>query len=452
MDKGNVQKEVSKKFKVIGVSRVNIPSPYHPIIPYNVLMLEDEFGNRMPKKTMKDFRIGDSYEFQSGEVSVVKQKYDIYEAVKLSLELIPDFVVNGDSKILIKPSVISAMYAYLAATTNPKVLTATIQILLEKGVLPENITVGEQTPFLPLEVSSKKPGISSVCKKFNVKLVDLGKAGFEEKEGYELSKELLDKTLIINMPSMKLDTRFGISGALENMTRCLSLKSQKKLYNEDIRKSMDTLNKLIPTQLVIADAILAMQGDGPLMGEPSYLNMIIAGHDPVAVDETFCRITMMDTPDYVKNTSGNHSPTVGGDELDACRYPVRRYIPGLTPNHDIRIIGDSPCPVCYFSAIGALSKLATTRGKPTYLAIGSHLDKEQIKNLDRVVALGDQAIQALEDMGIEPSAKLAGCPPDMADQVIFIKKIFTSNLDKPKVTVIDKLKSAIVKAAMKVGK
>ena len=55
---GPIIKQISRKAKVIGITKVNIPSPMHPIIPYNIILVEDVYGNKMPKKTMqKDKRI-----------------------------------------------------------------------------------------------------------------------------------------------------------------------------------------------------------------------------------------------------------------------------------------------------------------------------------------------------------------------------------------------------------
>src|SRR3989338_10662970 len=76
---GDIAKDVTSKMKVIGITKVAIPSTMHPIVPYNVLLLEDENGNRLPRKTMKDHSIGDYYieeKAQSdGAVSIVKIKY-----------------------------------------------------------------------------------------------------------------------------------------------------------------------------------------------------------------------------------------------------------------------------------------------------------------------------------------------------------------------------------------
>ena len=79
---GEIKKQLGNKTNVIGCTKVSIPNPMHPVVPYNVLILEDENGNKMPKKTIKDYGIGDVYEDvpDSSEeaVSVVKIKYDYY--------------------------------------------------------------------------------------------------------------------------------------------------------------------------------------------------------------------------------------------------------------------------------------------------------------------------------------------------------------------------------------
>ena len=79
--KSSTTKQKGTKIKVIGMTKVTIPSPMHPIVPYNVLLLEDEHGNRIPRKTMKEFKIGDVYVGQKAKsenaVAIVKVKYDI---------------------------------------------------------------------------------------------------------------------------------------------------------------------------------------------------------------------------------------------------------------------------------------------------------------------------------------------------------------------------------------
>ena len=146
--KGNITKQKGTNIKVVGITKVYIPSPMHPIVPYNILLLQDEFGNRIPKKTMKEYKIGDIYIEQKAKtenaVSVVKVKYDIYEAIKSSFELLKNAGLSPDDKILLKPSIIAAAYPYQAVNTNPDFLNALLTVLFEYGIKKENIIVAEQ--------------------------------------------------------------------------------------------------------------------------------------------------------------------------------------------------------------------------------------------------------------------------------------------------------------------
>ena len=141
--KGAITKQKGTQMKVIGFTKVTIPSPTHPIIPYNILLLQDEFGNRLPKKTMKDYKIGDVYTEKKSEsddaVAIIKVKYDILEAIKDALGLLKDVKFDSEEKILIKPSIIAAAYPYQAVNVNPSMLDALIAVLLECGIKKENI-------------------------------------------------------------------------------------------------------------------------------------------------------------------------------------------------------------------------------------------------------------------------------------------------------------------------
>jgi len=54
----------SEKIKVIGISKVVIPTMLHPKVPYFVLVLQDENGNKWVQKSQREYRIGDIFETQ----------------------------------------------------------------------------------------------------------------------------------------------------------------------------------------------------------------------------------------------------------------------------------------------------------------------------------------------------------------------------------------------------
>lgn len=335
-----IEKEIGTKTKVIGVSKVNVPSPYHPIVPYYVLILEDEHGNRMPKKSMREWKIGDEYKWQPSDdnsaVSIVKIKYDVYEAVKEALELIK-FEVKKDPKILIKPEIIAKAYPYMAFNTNPKVIDAILKILIEKGAKAEYITVAERCQFDSMEEALPRSEIDAVCEKYKVKFADLAKSKYEKrKEGnfeFEIAKDVLDNDLIINVPVLKTHLLLGIAGALENMTRVVSEKIYKEMSTkkpEEVAQAIALLNKSLK-YVTVGDGTIGMQSNGPAQyGEPAFLNMILASKDPVALDSVFKEIALLRPVPYLDvaekmgvGTADIREITVVGEEMGACQRELK---------------------------------------------------------------------------------------------------------------------------------
>lgn len=457
--KGNITKQKGVKIKVTGITKVSIPSPMHPIIPYNILLLQDEFGNRMPKKTMKDYRIGDDFIVQKAKskdaVCVVKVKYDIYEAIKESIELL-NIELNHDDNILIKPSIIAAAYPYEAINTNPDFLNALLIVLFEHGVKRENVVVAEQA-LIGSGVSSAalKTGILEICKKHGVSFVDITKGPFEEIESdgctFKILKDALTRK-IINAPIMKTNFQLGISGALENLSRLVDEKTQREMYFEGIDKMLPKLVKAIPDVFTLADATNGMQGQGPLtLGEPAFLNLVLASRNAAALDSVFCEVGMLPIPPHVASSTENFDTEdieVVGNEIDALRYPIKASIPDETPHPDIKVIDGKGCPACLKILYSLTSKLIGLRGEQINLVTGSMLTDDMLKGKERLVALGDCAIKKFEELGIKPIAKIDE-NIDEIEQLVLLKKLLTTE-GSPKITPVDRVKSKMKKLLSKV--
>lgn len=297
----DVEEVVSKKLKVVGNTKVNIPSVMHPVTPYNILILEDEHGDKIPKKTIKDYKIGDIYEekpaIKEPAVSIVKIKYDLDKSMEEALYLINDLEVDASSKIMIKPNMTTAAYPYLAITTNPKTVSTLIKYLIKKGAKKENIVIAGQSVYAPIEDTLKKTGFGVLCKSYGIHFVDIAKSEFVEKEfeglKVKVTKQIFDNDVIINIPVLKTHLLFGISAALENMSRLIApddLMKMEQLAKErkiDLNEMIAKLHKILPKYITIGDGTIGMEGNGPLNGTPAFLNYLLASKDPVAHDTVF---------------------------------------------------------------------------------------------------------------------------------------------------------------------
>src|SRR3989344_4121926 len=277
--RGPITKRRSAKAKIIGITKVNIPSPMHPLTPYNIILLEDESGNRMPKKVMKDYKIGEMYEVQpakaEGAVVISRIKYDVDEALRESINLLGGINLDPQDSGLLK----------------------------EKGV--GSIAVGEQAMLGNDTMdAAAKAGILDVCKKNDIPFIDLGKAEQVEREHdgmvWKLARDAVERK-VIDIPTMKAHSQLGIAGAVENLLRVFSAETQKALYAKGIHKMLPKILGVVRPLLCIGDAVNGMQGNGPTsLGEPAFLNLILASRDAVALDRVFVEIGMFPVPEWME--------------------------------------------------------------------------------------------------------------------------------------------------------
>ncbi len=455
--KGPIKTERSEKAKVIGITKIAIPSTLHPVVPYYVILLEDEYGNRMPKKTMTRYEIGQEYKEKTATtdsaVAITRQKYDYEDAVKHALDLINVNVGEWKGKtILIKPSITFPAYPYQGVNTNPPVLDALLTILKSAGIDKANITVAEQAPKgIPTAAAAAKAGLVKVCQKHEVNMLDFADSAFSETKSksctFNIAKPVLEADIVINLPVMKTHSQWKIAGAMENLIRITDDQTQQKMHEEKPDEQLAQLVSCIRT-ITIADASVGMQGQGPyLSGEPTFLNMILASKDPVALDTVYANIGFYDQPSYAQiahdqkiGTADLKKIEVVGYDLEAVRAPLLKANKNMGHFSKIEVIDGKSWPAEYTALYGLVSKLAAAGGKEFSIVSGKLFEKEEVENKPVLLAYGDGAIRRLQDLGVKPLASLKGSPPDTTESILLLKKM----LEKQSVSMMDKMQTKIL--------
>jgi hypothetical protein len=230
----DLEKIKNGKIKVIGISKISIPTLLHPKVPYFVLVLEDEKGNKWVQKSSKEYKIGQEFKINSNQdknaVSVWRIKYDTSEAIEKTIDLIGGIKVNNNSKILILPTLISPKHPYFAENTSPQFLKGAIQYLLQRGVRTENIRVVAQSfTDTPIGAAAQKSQLFSVCQNLKISPLDLSEGEFIKKDekdfNFEITKEVFNVDLVINLPILKM----GKISATENILKFLKKENYLQL-------------------------------------------------------------------------------------------------------------------------------------------------------------------------------------------------------------------------------
>lgn len=104
--------------------------------------------------------------------------------------------------------------------------------------------------------------------------------------------------LLVSMPKMKTHHWTGATLAMKNLFGVVPGGvygwPKNPLHWAGIEECIADLHAAFPRQFAIVDGIVGMEGDGPIQGVPKPVGVLVAGHDPVAVDATCCRIMHID--------------------------------------------------------------------------------------------------------------------------------------------------------------
>ena len=298
----------SENIKVLGVTKVTVPTIMHPITPYFALILEDENKNRWAYKSIKEYKTGDIFKTETSNnkdaVAIWRIKYDILEAIEKVFDLTENTEIKGNSKVLILPTLLKAKHPYLSYNTTPQFLAGVIQFLIKKGVNPKNIKVASQSfDHTPIEASVTKSQLLKVCQNSQTTPLDLSKTKFIKKEinnfSFEISEEFFENDLIINLPILNLDSKIKVRGATNNILKCLkkeSYLSAKYLYSyEDI---LINLQKVLPNYFTLGEAMSIQKQDEHV----ARLGLVLAGFNPFHIDRIFAKITGTEyLPKHLKN-------------------------------------------------------------------------------------------------------------------------------------------------------
>lgn len=109
-----------------------------------------------------------------------------------------------------------------------------------------------------------------------------------------LPKTVVQADFLVSMPKVKTHHWSGVTLSMKNMFGVVPGSRygwpKNILHWNGIQQSILDICATVPVHFVIADAILAMEGNGPLNGTPRSLGSIVLADDAVAADATCARL------------------------------------------------------------------------------------------------------------------------------------------------------------------
>ena len=223
----------------------------------------------------------------------------VYIAVKeILLQQRINQLINRDTKILIKPNMLSRHTPDKAVTTNPVVVDSVIGVLKEFGAKGENITLADSSGGPAgrgvIQGNYNTCGFSLVAEKHGVNLYTkmssraLKTDGVMVKE-FEVIRPAVESDVIINLAKFKTHVMTGMTGAVKNMFGVVPGLKKAEFHmrfpdKENFANMLVDLCQAVKPIFTIVDGIQAMEGDGPAGGSVRNLGLLLAGSDPYKID------------------------------------------------------------------------------------------------------------------------------------------------------------------------
>jgi len=259
------------------------------------------------------------------KVSLVRGQRSV-ETVKRALAAIDVPQRLTDKPVLIKVNFITTKTWETGATTDPIIVEALIQ---ELGKANGRLFVVESDATVTrADRAAEATGMLELCNSYGVQFINLSRV--EERVTVKVPDcEILDNiavprilldSYIVSAAKMKTHGDTTVTLGLKNMFGLLPDRFKGKYHIKGIDKVIVDINSVLRPSLVIIDGFVAMEGQGPVSGDPVRMDLVVAGEDAVATDATAARVMGFD-PNMI--------------------YHIRRcYEKGLGEIDRIRILGE----------------------------------------------------------------------------------------------------------------
>ncbi len=273
------------------------------------------------------------------------------------------------ARVLLKPNFVE-YDATTAVNTDPRLVAATVEAMRRLGA--QHVLVAEgpghrrDTRYV-IEAS----GLGDALRSVHVPFVDLNvdqarvlrlKSRYTPLSQLALPAAILDADVVVSMPKMKMHHWAGVTLSLKNCFGCVPGRvygwPKNALHWAGLEGSILDVAAAVRPDLAIVDGIVAMEGNGPITGNPVHLGALVFGDDPVATDVTAARIMGVDPervaylaeagrflgqgdPEYVEQRGEDPStlakrldPAPGFDQIDGVvtRRAGGRKHPARCPN------------------------------------------------------------------------------------------------------------------------
>ncbi|MFP3896344.1 MAG: DUF362 domain-containing protein [Anaerolineales bacterium] len=230
---------------------------------------------------------------------------DRYRNIRQALEAIDeDIELAGKQRVLVKPNFVS-IHRSLAAT-HADAVRAVLDFLRKKGV--EKVTLAEGPAMGSFQQGLKNHNYLPLLEDYDLEIVDLNKdesvdVGLYSRSMHPIklpvARTIVESDYRISVGPPKTHDIAIVTLSLKNMAfgSLTGRKSRAHQGHQGIHLNLYKLAYHVAPELSVIDGFQAMEGDGPVGGDPVDWQMAVASTDFVAADSLTAQLMGFDMED-----------------------------------------------------------------------------------------------------------------------------------------------------------
>jgi uncharacterized protein (DUF362 family) len=355
---------------------------------------------------------------------------------------------------------VQAMTPESGVITHPVVVQAVINILRDYGI--RQITIAE-APALGIKASKafaigKYKELAEVA---NVRLLDLMDAPrtqvhvgygyqnvpnvFEDANlanyfcGYlSIPNVFLESDLYINVPKMKTHNRTTVTLSMKNQWGILSFKDRQAYHRIGLHEPITHLARAVKPHMTVVDAVVGLEGNGPILGKPVAVGAMLVGKSMVETDIVGSLLMGQDPRDVlhinkaVEMGLGEWVVDVHGERIDDLAVKFQPAPQQVNRNYNFYLWRNHRA--CHLDDDAFLRAAKVARRNPRYwmyfvklyyyslfrridVIRGRGMSMPEFKPGQKIIISGDCAREVLDNYEDIPKnvIHIPGCPPKPED-------------------------------------
>jgi uncharacterized protein (DUF362 family) len=302
------------------------------------------------------------------KVSVVRSERkptneEIYFMVKRAVDLIGGIgsIIRKGDVVALKPNVVTGRVSGPGVTTDKRVVEALIMLCRNADAGDVKVVEGAGY-FSDTDEALRLSGVKEMAESYEVEVVNVDKDETVELtvkdplviDRVKVSKAFMDADVRINLPVMKTHDQLLVTLGVKNLKGILQKPMKRNFHRIGVVKAIIDLNKVVPIDLTILDALVAMEGLGPSFGPKVELNTVIASRDAFALDRVASKIMGFEPHelDYLVEAASagltdlDKEIEVVGEPLSNYTYKFERPPTDLEFADGVTVISEGACSAC----------------------------------------------------------------------------------------------------------